>query len=673
MGQEVLGYKISVDGEQARGSVGTFKKELREATQNLIAMNEKFGEASVQARNAAKRVAELKDRIGDAKSMAEAFNPDARFKAVSQSVQGIAGAFASVQGAMGLMGVESKNLQEQLLRVQSALAFSEGLNTFLDSGIQGFKNLKAVASDFATNLMKNFGTGGIAVLVGGLAVAVVQLYEALKKESEIDRLINEEGIKSKKIKDDLIQSTSQEIAKAKMLYIAASDVNVSQRKRKEAVEELQKLYPAYFGNIKEEEFLTGKAKVGYDALTNSLIKSIEVKAKEKDLIETISKRVELEQQLQDLSKQEEGTFKYVDQALIDKTKRELDFYKKKEESLLKLNKIETESAQSSYGTIGTGQTGKFSLSEKEKAEGEKRKQIMDEVNKIISEENMNARQKELKDLEIKFKEESKLFKVGSADRIKLEEAYRIQKKEINDKYDKDDKEKADKILREIMDGEEAKLNSVIDNTSMLFSVRKDAINAEQQLLDDAYKNKLISEKEYTEKSNALSDKRKQIAKSEKDVKIQSWNEISGAMGMLAGAMDADSDLQKGFALTQLGIDTGIAISGLTASTSAASADNVATGGIAGFAKYAVGIAKILANIAQARRLIMGANKSGGEGASGGSAPVNPMIPVQQTITQLNANSINAMGNQAIKAYVVESDITGSQNRVQRILNSSRFK
>ena len=41
--------------------------------------------------------------------------------------------------------------------------------------------------------------------------------------------------------------------------------------------------------------------------------------------------------------------------------------------------------------------------------------------------------------------------------------------------------------------------------------------------------------------------------------------------------------------------------------------------------------------------------------------------------KLNQGSINALGNQAIKAYVLESDVTNSQNRVTRILNSSRFK
>jgi len=74
-------------------------------------------------------------------------------------------------------------------------------------------------------------------------------------------------------------------------------------------------------------------------------------------------------------------------------------------------------------------------------------------------------------------------------------------------------------------------------------------------------------------------------------------------GILSGFAEQGTDLQKALALGQVAIDTGIAISGLTASTSSASPDNVATGGLAGFAKFATGIIKILANIAQAMYII----------------------------------------------------------------------
>jgi hypothetical protein len=51
----------------------------------------------------------------------------------------------------------------------------------------------------------------------------------------------------------------------------------------------------------------------------------------------------------------------------------------------------------------------------------------------------------------------------------------------------------------------------------------------------------------------------------------------------------------------------------------------------------------------------------------------PMIPQQQTqLTQLNQASINAIGNQAIKAYVVETDVTSNQQRIAAIKQRARF-
>lgn len=68
---------------------------------------------------------------------------------------------------------------------------------------------------------------------------------------------------------------------------------------------------------------------------------------------------------------------------------------------------------------------------------------------------------------------------------------------------------------------------------------------------------------------------------------------------------------------------------------------------------------------------------GGGGASGGSAnlsasaPVAPPQPQAQT-TSLSSQSINALGNQAIKTYVIESDVTSSQQRIAAIQQRARF-
>jgi hypothetical protein len=42
------------------------------------------------------------------------------------------------------------------------------------------------------------------------------------------------------------------------------------------------------------------------------------------------------------------------------------------------------------------------------------------------------------------------------------------------------------------------------------------------------------------------------------------------------------------------------------------------------------------------------------------------------MTQLNSSTINALGNQAIKAYVVETDVTSNQQRVKAIQQRARF-
>ena len=212
MADNIVGTKIVIDSSQAVESVSSIKKQLRDATNDLVVMADKFGQNSQEAVTAAKRVAELRDRIGDAKSMADAFNPDAKFKAVSQSVQGIAGAFAAVQGAMASFGVESEDLQKSLLKVQGALALSEGLNTFLDTGIQGFKNLKTVAVDAFNGLKTAIGASGIGLLVVALGSIVAywdEIKSAISGVSEEQEKLNtktQESVNAEKEKLDALGS-----------------------------------------------------------------------------------------------------------------------------------------------------------------------------------------------------------------------------------------------------------------------------------------------------------------------------------------------------------------------------------------------------------------------------------------------------------------------------------
>lgn len=152
---------------EVQDNTKSLKAQLKEAQAEVQTLADKYGATSKEAVEAAKRAAELKDRIGDAKALTDAFNPDAKFKALSSSLSGVAGGLSAVTGAMGLMGVESQEVQKMMLKVQSAMALSQGLQA-LGQSRDAFKQLGAVA----VNALKGIKSGIVATGIGLLVVAL---------------------------------------------------------------------------------------------------------------------------------------------------------------------------------------------------------------------------------------------------------------------------------------------------------------------------------------------------------------------------------------------------------------------------------------------------------------------------------------------------------------------
>jgi hypothetical protein len=165
MADETIGLKITADTGDATKNVKSFRQQIKEATDDVVKMNEQFGSTSKEAGNAAKKLAELKDQFADAKSLSDAFNPDRKFQAFSGALQSVTGGFTALTGAMALFGVESEDVQKTLLKVQAALAISEGVNSVLD-GVQAFKNLGAVVQQStlfikANSVVTNIASGAM--------------------------------------------------------------------------------------------------------------------------------------------------------------------------------------------------------------------------------------------------------------------------------------------------------------------------------------------------------------------------------------------------------------------------------------------------------------------------------------------------------------------------------
>jgi hypothetical protein len=194
--------------EDVEKNTKSLKAQLREAITEVQQMNEKFGETSKEAINAAKRAAELKDKIEDANDAVQAFKGEGTFLATSKALSSVASGFGAVQGAMGLVGVESEDVQEQLLKVQSAMALADGLAGLEDAG-RSFKQLKAVAIDAFKGIKTAIGSTGIGLLV--IALGTIYAYwddikEAVSGVSEEQKKLNADSQKNVELQNEKLKT-----------------------------------------------------------------------------------------------------------------------------------------------------------------------------------------------------------------------------------------------------------------------------------------------------------------------------------------------------------------------------------------------------------------------------------------------------------------------------------
>ena len=166
----------------AESTVKSFKTQLKEAkieAQQLVAT---FGEFSNEALAGQQKVANLSDQMEDFNDRVKALNPD-KFAKVNTVVSGVANGFQAAQGAMALFGSESADLQKTLVKVQGAMALSQGL-----AGLGAVRQqFTALALQAKGTLVKAFSTLkgamsalGIGLLIAGLAYVIAN-FEKVKK------------------------------------------------------------------------------------------------------------------------------------------------------------------------------------------------------------------------------------------------------------------------------------------------------------------------------------------------------------------------------------------------------------------------------------------------------------------------------------------------------------
>lgn len=131
--------KIEIDvntGDSVK-SLSDLKKDFKDIQKELSGLTpgtEKYIDTL-------KRLGAVKDDIGDLKDEINAFaGADKKIGAVTNVIGGLASGFQAAQGAAALFGSENEDLQKTLLKVQSAMAFTEGIKGIAGLG-DSFKAL----------------------------------------------------------------------------------------------------------------------------------------------------------------------------------------------------------------------------------------------------------------------------------------------------------------------------------------------------------------------------------------------------------------------------------------------------------------------------------------------------------------------------------------------------
>lgn len=141
-----------------------------------------------------------------------------------------------------------------------------------------------------------------------LAVTAYTAYKTLASETKILTDNTKEFNEALKAEN---QAIGKEISDLKILYNTATDTNKSYNERLDAVHKLQETYPSYFGNIKAEIIMNGKAQSSYEALTASIRASARARAAQAILEKREAERISQEEDLAKRIKAKNEEIKYV--------------------------------------------------------------------------------------------------------------------------------------------------------------------------------------------------------------------------------------------------------------------------------------------------------------------------------------------------------------------------
>jgi len=698
---------------EVNSNLGTLKQQFKEAQLEVQALSDKFGATSAQAVEAAKSAALLKDKISDAKSLTDAFNPDAKFKAVTGALTGVAGGFSVVTGALGAFGKQNESVEKALLKVQSAMAIASGAQAIGES-IDSFKQLGAVIK--ATSIYQaayNFiqtgsikgtqeavvakvtdaqatvaqGTATVATTVAttGASTALKLLRVALISTG-VGALVIGLGLLIANL--DSIMGFFSGATKANEGYSASIKKNTAALNTQ--IKSNEKASTA----LKTKNTQEYKMAEASGASANALHKLAIRHANEEIALERASKATAHNSYVK-----EKNTLAYLRNigASDDVIKKQEALTKATMENSIKEGKDLAAALENKAQLIRDNDVRiageKHSRSEKThekttKTETKQAKEIID-ITKNIEDENIRLmdegqakeeavillaykrkkeeQDKQLKDKSLKQKDYDTLQTLNKegqeADLLAIEQKYILQAEEARKTaQEKKDAEffRQENLLAELTDTAEQKLydkykieqEAAAGNDELLLAL-KNKYNKDKEALDkEAADKEIATANEVANKKRNLEEKKIQMA-------MDGLSIINDLFQMNAGKSEKDArrafKAQKAFNLASALTNTYLAVtSALATKVELFPGQRFIEAGLAG-AAGAVQVAKI------AKTQFEGGSSSGAGSVGGGGATAPTMsAPQFNVVGQSGVNQLASLNQQPVQAYVVSGQVTSQQ-------------
>ena len=207
-----------------------------------------------------------------------------------------------------------------------------------------------------------------------------------------------------------------------------------------------------------------------------------------------------------------------------------------------------------------------------------------------------------------------------------------------------------------------------------YEYRQQLAEQEQKRADEEFDKWLQQELANYEYRTQLADKEAEEEKARKqavaDLEQKLFDDSQALAQAVISLAGEQSKIGKAVALASIAADTAKALTGALANSQSATPDNVATGGLAGIAKYIALATTILTNSKRAYDIIKAPAPSTTAAGGGGAAAAS-------AVPRFNAPSTRLPGGgdeftQVRRVYVTERDITNVQDKVKVTESLSQF-